>query len=80
MIEYAQPLIGNHADDVDDEIESQPEFKGMRKLTHKQQKKFPNIVVDSMICQESYMARCERCNGCDCAIDGCEKVVYMPAG
>ena len=67
--------------DVEDgDIVELPIFKGMRKLTLRQQKKFPNIVTDSMICQAQYIAKCEHCNGCDCAIDGCEKVVYMPAG
>ena len=55
-------------------------FKGMRKLTADQQKKFPMIVADSMICQSYYVAACKRCNGCSFAINGCEKVVEMSAG
>lgn len=55
-------------------------LKGMRKMTTEQQKKFPDIVVDSLVCQSYYTAMCERCVGCSFAIDGCEKVVEMAAG
>lgn len=78
MMEHAGNLIGSSYEEDDDIVE--PEFKGMKKLTIIQKKKFPNIVSDSMICQAYYIARCEKCKGCDCAIEGCEKVVYMPAG
>ena len=78
MLEFAGRPVGSCEED--DIIEPELGFKGMRKLTPSQQKKFPNIVADSMACQSYYIARCEKCKGCDCAIEGCEKVVYMPAG
>ncbi len=55
-------------------------YKGMRKLTMKQQKNFPMIVTDSMVCQLYYISTCKRCEGCSFAINGCEKVVGMSAG
>lgn len=55
-------------------------FKGMKKMTEEQQRKFPMIVTDSMICQSYYIATCKRCIGCSFAINGCEKVVEMSAG
>jgi hypothetical protein len=61
-----------------DDVE--PPLKGMRKMSLKQQKKFPIIATDSLICQSYYTARCKKCVGCSFAIDGCEKVVEMAAG
>jgi hypothetical protein len=55
-------------------------LKGMRKMSLKLQKKFPTVVVDSLVCQSYYTARCEKCVGCSFAIDGCEKIVEMAAG
>lgn len=57
-----------------------PPIKGMRKMTAEQQRKFPDIVMDSFACQSYYTARCKNCVGCSFAIDGCEKVVEMAAG
>jgi hypothetical protein len=55
-------------------------FKGMRKMTSKQEKEFPMVATDSMICQSYYIAACKRCVGCSFAISGCEKVFEMSAG
>ncbi len=52
---------------------------GMRKMSEIEKKKFPKIVADSIRCQQYYICRSERCNGCNLAIDGCEKV-FMSAG
>ncbi len=62
----------------DDDIELP--FKGMRKMTVSQEKKFPLIAADSLICQSYYVAACKRCVGCSFAISGCEKVFEMSAG
>ena len=78
MLEFAgRPVDSSYEED---DIGAESGFKGMKKLTPRQQKKFPDIVTESMICQEYYIARCEKCDGCDCAITGCEKVVHMSAG
>lgn len=53
--------------------------KGMRKMTEFEEKKFPLIVVDSIRCQSFHISRFERCDGCDFAINGCEKVFDMSA-
>lgn len=63
----------------DDNVEELP-YKGMRKMTASQEKKFPLIAADSLICQSRYIAIFERCAGCSFAIKGCEKVVEMSAG
>lgn len=55
-------------------------FKGMRKMTTEQQKKFPMIAVDSLLCQSYYISVCKKCSGCSFAINGCEKIVEMSAG
>lgn len=72
------PIIEYSCEEEDNDVELP--FQGMRKMTVKQEKEFPMIVVDSMICQSRYIARFERCTGCSFAIGGCEKVVEMSAG
>lgn len=62
----------------DDDVELP--FQGMRKMTARQEKKFPMVVTDSMICQSYYISACKKCTGCSFAISGCEKVVEMSAG
>lgn len=67
--------------DEEDDVEEFPfRNKGMRKMTQVEEKKFPGIVADSLRCQYYHVARFERCNGCDFAINGCEKIFAMSAG
>ncbi len=73
------PIRGHSCEDDGGDDVTLP-LKGMRKLTIEQQRKFPDIVVDSLGCQSYYTARCQKCVGCSFAIDGCEKVVEMAAG
>lgn len=70
--------VGEYSCGEDDDVELP--YKGMRKMTASQEKKFPLIAGDSLICQSHYIARFERCKGCSFAIKGCEKVVEMSAG
>lgn len=70
--------VREYSCEEDDDVELP--FQGMRKMTVEQQKKFPMIVTDSMICQSYYISACKRCDGCSFAISGCEKVVEMSAG
>lgn len=63
----------------DDNVTELP-YKGMRKMTTSQEKKFPLIATDSLICQSYYVAACKRCVGCSFAVSGCEKVFEMSAG
>lgn len=76
--------VGYCTDPFDEEgdgiLELSERYKGMRKMGKKNEKKFPGIVADSIRCQSYHIARCERCNGCDFAINGCEKVFEMSAG
>lgn len=72
-------VLRDHSSEEDDGEVDLP-YKGMRKMTIEQQKKFPLIVTDSMICQSHYISTCKRCSGCSFAINGCEKVVEMSAG
>jgi hypothetical protein len=49
-------------------------FDYMKKLSKKQMKKFPMLVVEGIVCQSFYISRFEKCSGCDNAISGCEKI------
>ncbi len=69
-------FTGNPFDDCD---ESSSRHIGMRKMSKIEKEKFPMIVADSIRCQQYYICRSERCNGCNLAIDGCEKV-FISAG
>lgn len=40
-------------------------------------KKFPILVNQSIVCQSYYISRFEKCEGCDTAISGCEKIFEM---
>ncbi len=72
---------GEPLDEEDDNIEDLPfRCKGMKKMTVTEEKKFPMIVAESIRCQSFHISRCERCNGCDFAISGCENVFEMSAG
>lgn len=72
------PVMEYSCEEEDDDVELP--FQGMRKMTARQEKKFPMIVTDSMICQSYYISTCKKCTGCSFAIRGCEKVVEMSAG
>lgn len=73
---FVDPL-GGECDDIED-IPSA--FKGMRKMSKKDEEKFPSVVAGSIRCQMYYASKCERCNGCGFAVEGCEKIVAMSAG
>jgi hypothetical protein len=49
-------------------------FDYMKKLSKKQMKKFPMLVVESIVCKSYHISRFEKCSGCDNAISGCEKI------
>lgn len=68
--------IANHCgcDEEDETIENIEKPDLMKKMSKKQMKKFPKLLAHSVICQSYYTARCEKCNGCDLAIPGCEKI------
>lgn len=70
-------LLGEECDDVDETFLA---FRGMKKMSKKDEEKFPNIVADSIRCQMYYFSKFERCNGCEFAVEGCEKIVAMSAG
>lgn len=44
-----------------------------------EEEKFPGIVADSIRCQLYHVSRFVRCNGCNFAIEGCEKVIEESA-
>ena len=67
-------------DEGEEMEESSERFKCMRKISKKNEKRFPAIVLGSIVCQSYHIARCEKCDGCDFAINGCEKVFEMSAG
>lgn len=77
-----QNLLRKFIDPFDEEDIGELPFrcKGMRKMSKEEEKKFPRIVVDSVMCQFYHTARFERCNGCDFAVAGCERVFDMSAG
>lgn len=82
-IEDAVPHKGGISDCEYEESEDEEFFsrnKLMRKMSKKEEKEFPMVAADSVICQSYYTARVEKCNGCRFAVDGCEKVFYMSAG
>ncbi len=64
--------------DEDDE-EFPFRITGMRKMSKIEKEKFPGIVADSIRCQLYHVSRFERCNGCNFAIEGCEKVIEESA-
>lgn len=71
----------NDIDDMDDDIGCIPvRCTGMRKMTKEEEKRFPDIAIESLKCQSYHIARFEICNGCDFAITGCERVFRMSAG
>lgn len=74
--------VDNAVDDreyyEEDEIfENKNKKDFMKKMSKKQMKKFPKVVDYSIICQSHYIARFEKCTGCDLAVPGCEKVFAM---
>ena len=77
IIEDSIGSLGKECEDVD---EIPFTFKRMKKMNKKDEEKFPGIVADSIRCQMYYTSKCERCNGCEFAVEGCEKVVEMSAG
>ena len=69
--------LGKDDGDIDDVPFA---FKRMKKMNKKDEEKFPGVVADSIRCQMYYISKCEKCNGCEFAVEGCEKVVEMSAG
>ena len=73
-------FVGPSGEECDDIGDIPFMFKGMKKMNKKDAKNFPSIVAGSVRCQMYYIAKFERCYGCDFAVEGCEKVVEMSAG
>jgi len=63
--------------EVDEMTEVGEVFGVMKKMNKKMMKKFPVLVDQSIICQSYYISRFEKCEGCDTAISGCEKIFDM---
>lgn len=73
---FVDPFDEEDDDDIENVINRR---KGMRKMTEYEEKKFPGIVADSIRCMSYHIARFEKCDGCDFAVTGCEKVFHMCA-
>lgn len=63
--------------EVDEMTEVVEVFGVMKKMSKKMMKKFPILIDQSIICQSYYISRFEKCEGCDTAISGCEKIFEM---
>ena len=70
-------FTGNDCDDEDEVTNTSGELGYMKKMSKGMMKKFPILVDDSILCQSLYVSKCERCNGCELAVDGCEKVFSL---
>jgi hypothetical protein len=67
-------LTGHDCCGKDDIIENDVYLDCMKKLSKEQLKKFPRLVVESIVCQSYHVSRFEKCTGCNTAISGCEKI------